>query len=198
MKTFEDLQDIWQSSPLINAIPDVATILEEVKKQHRKMLRKNIVVALLLAATAIYITILGFNFVFKFPTTYIGMAIVVLTVISGVFVNALLSVPAKTNGQIMESASAYLEVLIKYNNRQKRLLANYYGIYFIGLSIGMAMYLYEFAARNISFGVIAYLGTFGWFAFSWFYLRKRAIRKQQAKLNGMIEKLEAVKTGMDT
>jgi hypothetical protein len=197
MKTFEDIQDIWQSSTQSNAIPDVATILEEVKKQHRKMLRKNIMVALLLTATAIFITILGFNFVFKFTATYIGMTIVVLTVISGVVVNTLLSVPAKTNGQIQESASSYLEVLIKYNNRQKQLLANYYGFYFLGLSIGMAIYLYEFAARNISFGVIAYLGTFSWFAFTWFYLRKRTIRKQQAKINEMIEKLEEVKKGMD-
>jgi hypothetical protein len=196
MKTFEDLQEIWQSSPQSNTIPDVASILEEVKIQHRKMLRKNIMAALLLAATAIFITILGFNFVFKFTTTYFGMAIVVLTVISGVIVNVILSVPAKITNQIQESTSSYLEVLIKYNTRQKEFVSNFFGFYFIGLSSGMAMYLYEFAARDTLFGVIAYLCTFGWFAFTWFYLRKRSIRKQQAKMNSMIEKLESVKKGM--
>jgi hypothetical protein len=41
-------------------------------------------------------------------------------------------------------------------------------------------------------GMLAYVVTFAWIAFNWFYLRPKTIKKQQGKLNELINKFEEI------
>jgi uncharacterized membrane protein YciS (DUF1049 family) len=50
--------------------------------------------------------------------------------------------------------------------------------------------MYEFAARDLTFGIVAYGITLAWIAFNWFYLRKKSILKHEKEINEQISSLE--------
>jgi uncharacterized membrane protein YciS (DUF1049 family) len=53
--------------------------------------------------------------------------------------------------------------------------------------------MYEYASRMTFLNLcLAYGITLSWIAFNWFYLRPRKIKKQQSKINSLIEKFEEI------
>ena len=66
-------------------------------------------------------------------------------------------------------------------------------LYFILLSLGIALYMYEYTQRMSTFwGIFTYAITSIWILFNWFYLRPKQIKKQRAKLDAIIAKFEMV------
>ena len=45
---------------------------------------------------------------------------------------------------------------------------------------------------TVFYALITYGITLLWIAFNWFYIRPKQIAKQQDKINGLIEKFEAI------
>jgi hypothetical protein len=65
--------------------------------------------------------------------------------------------------------------------------------YFIFLSIGIFLYMIEYAGRgSLLFKIVAYGITFAWMAFNWLYVRVKTAKKQQDAVNEIIGKLEEV------
>jgi amino acid permease len=66
-------------------------------------------------------------------------------------------------------------------------------LYFILLFAGICLYMYEYTSRmKFIYAVTAYVVTLAWIAINWFYLRPKTIKKQQAKINGLIDKFEEI------
>jgi hypothetical protein len=71
-------------------------------------------------------------------------------------------------------------------------------LYFILLSIGIGLYMYEYTSRmKPIWGIVTYGITFIWILFNWFYLRPKQINKQKAKLDTIISKFEMVSNQLD-
>jgi hypothetical protein len=80
-------------------------------------------------------------------------------------------------------------VRTKQNFLQKKILT----AYFILLSAGLLLYIYEYARRMSAAGFFATYGiTIAWVLFNWWYIRPRTIRKQQLQLNQLIDQLTAL------
>jgi hypothetical protein len=63
-------------------------------------------------------------------------------------------------------------------------------IYFVLLTLGILLYMYEYVAKTFLSISIAYGITIAWFAFNWFYTRPKTIKKLQDKTNLLITKFE--------
>ena len=71
-------------------------------------------------------------------------------------------------------------------------------IYFIILSLGIGLYLFEYVSRmTITWGIITYAITILWFTINWFYLRPKTITKQNAKLNKLLVEFEKLNNQMN-
>jgi hypothetical protein len=89
--------------------------------------------------------------------------------------------------------AGYLQHLIAIRNKQKFLQTTMMNLYFVLLSAGIGLYMYECTSRMSAWScILAWSVTIAWIAFNWFYIRPRTIKKQQAKTNDLIAKSEAV------
>jgi preprotein translocase subunit YajC len=53
--------------------------------------------------------------------------------------------------------------------------------------------MYEYAGRmTLLWGIFTYAMTLFWMAINWFFIRPKQIKKQQNKINNLIEKFEDV------
>jgi len=89
------------------------------------------------------------------------------------------------------NSNEYLKQLLKLKAKQLFLQSTMLNIYFILLSTGICMYMYEYTSRmTFLWAVISYGLTLLWIAVNWFYFRPRTIKKQQTKINELISKFE--------
>jgi uncharacterized integral membrane protein len=191
MTDFNDIKNIWRNQKDAN-VPPVDDIIKKIKKDRNKIMLKNIFSSILLLLTLAVVTAVLFAYDFEYATTRLGIVIVILAIIGALFMNTqLLRI---ISGRIDDSSdtSSYLNELIRYRHMQRIIHTKGITIYFLVLTMGMMLYLFEFAVRNKIFGIAAYSLTLGWIAFVWFYLRPRTIKKQEARINGLIKQAETI------
>ncbi len=65
------------------------------------------------------------------------------------------------------------------------------------LLAGSFVKLFEYAARMTPIGYITtYSVTIAWLGFNYFYLRPKSVKKQQKKVNDLIEKIKEMNSQM--
>jgi hypothetical protein len=186
-----DLKALWQQQPSVPP-PDTKELFARVAKLKRKNRNKLILTNVLLIATCIYLSWVVWLIHPKMITTWLSLVIFLVAMISYLVVyNRMTPLLLKDNTD--KSAQEYLQQLILLKKKQEFLYTKMLTMYFILLSIGMALYFVEIAAPLGFIGkIVTYTLTGGFFLFAWFYIRPRKIKKQRAELNAVIEKLEAV------
>jgi amino acid permease len=192
MKNFDDIKDLWQQGGSGNELPPAKQILSRINAIRKKMFRRNILSVIVLALTFAFIFWIGMHYDFEMISTRIGIIITLIAIVAGVIFNTkLANLLLKQNDPTL-SNSEYLQQLIKFRNQQKLIQTKGISVYFILLTAGILLYMYEFASRNLTFGVIAYSITLGWIAFNWFYLRTKSIRKHEKEINEQISLMEGI------
>jgi len=191
MSTEMDFKALWNKQSTSD-MPDTKTLFSNAdqlkKKTRNKLLKLNLV---LLVTTAIMIY-MWFNIDNEHLTTRIGLILIVLAIVSYLAVsNQILPMLFKSDFEM--STQEYLNQLIRIKRKEDFLNRVMINIYFTLLSAGLALYMLQFIARmSTAWGATYVVWTFGWIAFSWFYLRPRGIRKKGKALNDMIARLEEV------
>jgi hypothetical protein len=191
MDSFNDLQQLWQTRAEKPAIPAKELILR-IKKQRRNMLAGLIGTILALLATIAMMVWIFIGYHPVLPTTRVSIVIMMIAVLGAIFIKT--QALRLLMGTIREDVSnaAMIAALQRLQQAQRTFNTVGISVYYILLSAGMALYLAEFVRGNLWFGITAYTLTFGWIAFTWFYFRKRGIRKQNAKLDNMISHLKTL------
>lgn len=191
MNNFDDIQQLWQQAAP-QQVPDAAETIALFKKQRAKVLLKNIAQAACLLLTLVFIGLLPFYANLRLPVTRVGLDMVFVAVAFALATNAnLLALLLRSSANTTDN-STYLASLKKYQQKLRFTHTRGISIYFLLLGCGMILYMYEFVRGNTWFAITAYVISSGWFAFAWFYLRPRTIRKQTAAINTLIEKLESI------
>lgn len=97
------------------------------------------------------------------------------------------------NIETTQTNQEYLQKLILIKKKQQFLQTKMISFYFIALTTAICLYMYEYAVRMSLLGMsLTYGITLSWIAFNWFYLRPKKIKKQQSKLDSLIEKFEDI------
>lgn len=98
----------------------------------------------------------------------------------------------KSNNYEMDTLH-YLQQLLKLKAKQLFLQTTILNVYFILLSLGICLYMYEYTYRmTMLWATVIYGVTLSWIALNWFVFRPLTIRKQQKILNELIEKFEKI------
>jgi len=181
-----DFKKIWNKQEIeISELKDLYNKANRFKRNH---LYKIIAANILLLLTSISIALIWYYYQPELLTTKIGIILVILAMLIYLITyNTVL--PLLLKNSIEDNSKEFLQQLIRLKEKQLFQQTTMLSIYFIILSLGIGLYLFEYVSRmTIVWGIIAYGLTLLWIAINWFYLRPKTIKKQQEKTNKLISK----------
>jgi hypothetical protein len=185
-----DFKALWSRGKA--SAPDVSEIFAKAdrlnRKTRNKILRGNIILSLTIVLTAF----IWWYYQPQMITTKIGLILMFIAVVGFLITtNQLFPLLAKTNEET--DSRQFLAQMIRIKHKQEFLNKTMLTGYYIFLSVGISLYMIEYAGRgSLTFKLLAYGITFAWIAFNWFYVRTKTINKQLKSINDIITKLEEV------
>ncbi len=192
MSAENDFKTIWKRTQVLSA-PSEKEIINKAGRATKRIRSKTLGSILLLTATLAFILVIFYFIEPRLISTDAGILLICLAISMYILVSGnLLSFLYRQNNPyptVKEQLERLLTVRTKQNFLQKQILT----AYFILLSAGLLLYIYEYARRMSTTGFFAAYGiTFAWVLFNWWYIRPRTIRKQQLQLNQLIDQLTAL------
>jgi hypothetical protein len=195
METDIDLKKIWNNQKI--ETPKVEIIYAKANTLKSRNFLKLIVVNITLLLTITFIGFIWYYYQPELVTSKIGIVLTILAMI--IFLlpyNKQFPLLYKTKTE--PNSKEYLQQLIKLKEKQTFQRTTMLSIYFIILSLGIGLYLFEYVSRmTITWGIITYAITILWFAINWFYFRPKTITKQNAKLNKLLVEFEKLNNQMN-
>lgn len=186
---FNELWSKQESTP-----PDIKELSKKIHSFKRKNMLRIILTNVVLAGTIAFIIFVWMHYQPQLLTTKIGIILTVLAMVIYIIVtNNTISLFKKTT--TVASNQEYLQNLLAIKQKQQFINTTIMKIYFILLSIGIGLYMIEYASRMSFWGaIVTYAITFAWILFNWIYTRPRKIKKQEQKMNEIISKLEEIQS----
>lgn len=190
-----DLTTIWQQQKVVQ--PNIDELLNKLKLFKKNNVRKMIVSNILLIATCVFIIFIWYRFQPQYLSTKIGIVLVILAMAIYLFTyNKQLPIFKSIDGT--QTISSYLKSLTVLKAKQKYIQTTLVSLYFMMLSTGVCLYMYEYTSRmTMYWAMVAYGVTLAWLGFNWLYIRPITIRKQQTKLDELMNRLEALNKQLD-
>ncbi|TDO98543.1 hypothetical protein [Flavobacterium sp. 245] len=185
-----DFNDLWKKQTVSQ--PDIQDLLSRVSKFKKASLRSLWTTNCMLFATSAFIIFIWIYYQPKFISTKIGIVLTILAMVLYLFVSNKLFSNYK-DIDATQTNQEYLQKLILIKKKQQFLQTYMMRLYFLLLTTGICLYMYEYASRMTALGAsLTYGITLLWILFNWFYIRPKQIKKQQTKINALIEKFEEV------
>ncbi|RZJ53025.1 MAG: hypothetical protein EOO44_09900 [Flavobacterium sp.] len=185
-----DFKDLWKKQSVSQ--PNIEDLLVRLKQFKKVALRSLWITNILLIATSIFIAAIWYYYQPQFISTKIGIVVTILTMVTYLVVYNKLLANYK-NVDATQTNHEYLQNLILIKKKQQFLQSTVLSLYFVFLTLGLCLYMYEYASRMTTFwGIFTYVMMLFWMGLNWFLIRPKQIKKQQAKLNGLIAKFEEV------
>jgi 4-amino-4-deoxy-L-arabinose transferase-like glycosyltransferase len=185
-----DFKDLWKKQSVSQ--PDMQDLLARLTKFKKAGLRNLWIINILLFATSAFIVFIWIYYQPQFFSTKFGIIFTILAMMIYLFAhNKLLS--QYKNIETTQTNQEYLQNLIVIKKKQQFLQTKMMTFYFLALTVGICLYMYEYASRMTLLGAALTYGiTLFWIIFNWFYLRPKQIKKQQSKINSLIGKFEEI------
>ena len=194
METNIDLKKIWNTQKI--ETPNVEILYNKANKLKSRSFLKLVVVNIALLLTIIFFGFIWYYYQPELITTKIGIVITMLAML--IFLlpfNKQFSLLTKNKAE--PNSKEYLQQLIKLKEMQVSQQTTILSVYFILLALGVGLYIFEYVSKmTITWGIMTYAITTFWFAINWFYLRPRAITKQNAKHNTLLAEFEKLNNQM--
>lgn len=192
MDNFDDLKNLWQQLPT-QSLASAREMNQKASHYQRTMKRKYIFSIACLAATLIFIGIIGYLIEPQYVTTRIGVVVIIVAIVISIIAQGQLIQLLSPAGSPELDSRQYLQQMIAYRQKLKRVQTTGMSLYFLLLSLGLGLYMTEYVLRmDLWMRAVTVSLTAGWIGFAWFYLRPRQIKKQTAKTDEMIDQLENV------
>jgi len=186
-----DFKDLWVKQTISPF--NTNDLFSKVNRLKRTSLRKLIIANVLLIVTCVFIMFIWYYYQPKLITTKIGIVVCILAMVIYLFAYNQFFPLLKTI-DYKQSNIEYLQDLISIKTKQHFLQSTMLRLYFIMLSSGLCLYMYEYTLMMPTFwAILSYTITLAWIGFNWFYIRPKIIKRQQIKIDDLISKFENVK-----
>ena len=185
-----NFNDLWSGQKIVQPNPDELILkVDKLKKANTKRI---VYTNITLVLTSVFIGFIWYYYQPQFITSKIGIVLAVLAMLSFIVAsNSSLVLYKKLDAG--ESNQQYLKTLLLIKEKQQFMQTTMLNLYFLFLSVGLSLYMYEYVSRMSTLMAVVVCGvTALWFLFNWFYLRPKQIKKQEAKLNEIIAKFEDI------
>lgn len=185
-----DFKDLWQKQTAVR--PDLKELHTRVQQYKKASIKKLWIMNITLLGTIGLVVYIFFSMHNVLFTTVAGTALVLLSIIIYLLYSNKLFSDYKITADTI-SNSSYLKNLISIKNKQKLIQTKILSLYFILLSAGLCLYMYEPTLKMTLTGkILSYVITLAWISFVWFYLRPVTCKKQQSKIDELIDKFTSI------
>ncbi len=184
-----DIKSLWKGQQ--TPVADLSVIRKKIKCFRLHRIGEAYAVILLMILTIVFGTVMWICCTPLLTVTKVGV-----TLLSIGFM-----LPVLSYGRLLchyyrlkvdSSHIDYIDNLLrikKQEYRQQHLILN---LFFFFLSIGLALYGYEYTFfHSFYWGIIVYSMLLLWIALNWFVLRPRVIRKRNRKFNEFVRHIES-------
>ena len=196
MQDFDSLKDMWQKPTSAVKSPTITTINKTSKTLKMKLQKQQLGGAVMLVLTATLIAAMaifgGFNFTHWY--TYGGMVLICIVCLAQA--GLMLSLYKKISS-INETVApaAHLQQWEAYYDLRKKQNKWNMPLYYILLNIAMGVYLVEIFTGRPLLNVSIFIGVYiAWMLFAYFYLGKRNMRKEDERLNSIVNNLKGIES----
>ena len=188
METNIDLKKIWNTQKV--KTPEVDVLYIKANKLKSKSFINLIVLNVTVLLTIIFIGFIWYYFQPEFVTTKIGIILISLVLIIFLLpLNKQFSLFSKNKTE--SNSKEFLQQLIKLKELQVFQQTTLLNIYFIVLSLGIGLYLFEYVSKmKMTWAIITYTLIIIWIMINWLYIRPKVIIKQNSKLYKLIVEFE--------
>jgi len=185
-----DFKDLWKKQTINQ--PNIEELLARLKQFKKANLRSLWKTNVMLFATSAFILFVWYYYQPQFISSKIGIVLAIVAMGMYVIVyNGLFKIFKDIDAT--QTNQEYLQKLIVIKKKQQFMQSTMLSWYFVLLLIGICLYMYEYASRmTVFYALVTYGITLLWIAFNWFYLRPKQIKKQDEKINNLIEKFEEI------
>lgn len=184
MKTDLDLKGLWNKQDVPKA--DVNVILSLIKKYKRTGFRRLVLLNSVLLISVMIILLIWISYNPQLIITKIGIVLVICSMFLVVLSTSKL-IPLYKKSDTMLSNSDYLTNLIEIKSLDNRIQSKVMVIYFILLTVGTCLYMYEYTRSLSWYFVCAIYGVFFiWVGFNWLVLRPRIVEKSNRRIDDFI------------
>ena len=185
-----DFKDLWKKQAVSQ--PNMEDLMLRLKKFKRTNLRSLWITKILLFATIAFILFVWYYYQPQFVSSKIGIVLAIAAMAMYVLVYNR-SLNDFKNSDTTHKNHDYLQQLIAIKKKQQFMQSTMLTCYFVLLFVGICLYMYEYVSRmTVFYAVVTYGVTLLWIGFNWFYIRPKQIKKQEDKINSLIEKFEEV------
>ena len=190
MEEFKELEDLWKQAE--TKIPTKNTNISKIKTNRIKLKNKYSKGALLLIFTGILVIMILFFFDAKLKTIPVILSLIIVSITC--FNQALLMLfTANKISKINETQTPgfHLKQWQNFREFQKKQRVWNMPVYFTLLSVALGVYFYELFKNTDQWKMILiYVITYSWLLFAYFYLGKKEVKKEDAKLDSIIAELK--------
>ncbi|WP_341227622.1 hypothetical protein [uncultured Arcticibacterium sp.] len=195
MDTNIDFKKIWSEQKV--ETPKVEALYAKANKLKSRSFLELIVINITLLLTITFIGFIWYYYQPELVTTKIGIIMIMVATVTFLLpFNKQLSLLKKNKTE--PNNKEYLQQLTKLKEVQVFQQTTMLNVFFILLSLGIGLYLFEFVSNMpMTWGIITCALTIAWFAINWFYLRPKTIKKQNTKLNKLLAEFEKLNNQMN-
>ncbi len=190
-----DLKELWNKQEI--KIPETKELFEKAANFKKKNIYKIIFINIALLMTSAFIISIWYYFQPESVTTKIGIVFIILAMVLYLIVYNRM-IPLLLNVGYDLNSNQYLQQLLKLKEKQRFLQNTILNIYFILLSTGIFLYMMEYTSRmNVIGAILTYGITFIWIGINWFYFRPKSIKKQEDKINKLIDRFKLLSNQLE-
>ncbi|MEO6583054.1 MAG: hypothetical protein ABIO05_01950 [Ferruginibacter sp.] len=199
MQNFESLKNIWEQSPDSDSNLPALSMSKTSASAKTKMQKQQLGGAVILVLTALLIGAMAVFGNFNFTHWYTYGAMVLICLVCLVQAGFMYSIyKSMKNIDATVTPARHLQQWEHYYALRKKQNNWNMPLYYLFLNIAMGIYLVEvFAGRpviKVSIFIAVYVA---WMLFAFFYLSKKAIRKEDKRINAIINELKSIETQLN-
>jgi hypothetical protein len=185
-----DIKKLWSGQTATQ--PTTEELFSKINSLKRKALKRLILTNVVLILTCAFIINIWIKYQPELVTTKIGIVLIVVAMV--IFLLSYnRSLPLLKEENTGQSNTDFLKNLLEIKSKQQYLATTMLNVYFILLSVGLALYMFEYTSRMTPFwGIFSYAITFSWVILNWFHFRPKQIKKMQMPVDEMIERIKAI------
>lgn len=181
---------IWKAQAVPD--PDLQAFYNKIKSYKAKRLKRLLFTNICLVVTSVFIASIGFWVQPERLTTWAGIVLAILAMITFLAVYNRM-IPLYRSLDDHSDSRRFMENLLAVKKREAFLHHQMMNFYFSLLSCGIALYIYEYVIRmELKWALLTCTVIFLWIGFNWWVIRPKQIRKEQDKINAIIERLREV------
>ena len=192
MESNIDIKELWskQFVPYANQ----SDILKRISKFRKKSITRVVILNLILLLTIFFILFIWIYFKPQYLSSKIGIILTIIPISLVIITNYKL-IPSYRKMDESRTNLEYLNDLLVIKEKEYFMQTTVMNLYSISLSLGICLYMYEYALmRSLLFGIIAYSTLLSWVCFNYFFLRPRTIKKNKDKIDHLIKQIETICT----